>query len=177
MTVVADVMTRTPVTATEDTPLREAAKRLYNRRISALPVCQDGALMGLVSEFDLLAAPPEARTVGDVMTREVITVSDDTTLDEVRAVLVKHRIRRVPVVDTHGQLLGIVSRSDLVRELATTWICQVCGDYERTPDPPSECPKCGTPSGYELAPAPPVGEGAEHDTTCPTCGQRLPESR
>ena len=78
------------------------------------------------------------------MTRDVISVMEDTSVDEVRFLLVHRRIKRVPVL--RGQkLVGIVSRADLVREIALTWVCQVCGDTERGKSPPDQCPKCGTP--------------------------------
>jgi hypothetical protein len=108
------------------------------------------------------------------MTRDVVSVMEDTPVDEVRFLLVNRKIKRVPVL--RGQkLVGIVSRADLVREIALTWVCQVCGDTERGRNPPEECPKCGTPSGFEPTSSPPVGEGAEVSARiCPMCGQELP---
>jgi len=104
----------------------------------------------------------------------VISVMEDTSVDEVRYLLVHRRIKRVPVL--RGQkLVGIVSRADLVREIALSWVCQVCGDTERGKDPPDQCRKCGTPSGFEPTVSPPVGEGAEtQGRVCPTCGQDWP---
>lgn len=171
---VRDIMTSHVVSAREDTTLREVAQILNRHRISGLPVCDDaGHIVGVVSEYDLIANP-DARSAGDAMTRDVISVMEDTPVDEVRFLFVRRKIKRVPVL--RGQkLVGIVSRADLVHELALTWVCQVCGDHERGATPPDECPKCGVPSGYQATSHPPVGEGAdiEHNT-CPTCGQALP---
>ena len=171
---VKEIMTANVLSAREDTPVREVAQLLDRHRISGVPVC-DGAghMVGLVSEYDLIAKP-DAQTAGEAMTRDVISVMEDTSVDEVRYLLVQRKIKRVPVL--RGQrLVGIVSRADLVREIALTWVCQVCGDHERGTNPPEECPKCGTPSGFEPSVAPPIGEGAEIPSrTCPTCGQDLP---
>jgi CBS-domain-containing membrane protein len=170
---VGEIMTRDVVTVPVDAPIREVAQLLARRRISGLPVCDDsGHIVGLVSEYDLIAKPG-AQTAGDAMTRDVISVMEDTSVDEVRFLLVNRKIKRVPVLS--GQrVVGIVSRADLVREIALTWVCQVCGDHERGQDPPGICPKCGVPSGFQPTTSPPVGEGADVPSlTCPTCGQAL----
>jgi CBS-domain-containing membrane protein len=171
---VGEIMTPNVISVLEGAPLRDVARLLDRHRISGVPVCDgDGHMVGLISEYDLIAKE-EAHTVGDAMTRDVISVMEDTSVDEVRFLLVNRRIKRVPVL--RGlKLVGIVSRADLVREIALTWVCQVCGDHERGRNPPDQCPKCGTPSGFEPTVSPPVGEGAEVPSrTCPTCGQELP---
>jgi CBS-domain-containing membrane protein len=171
---VKEIMTANVVSVRDDTSMREVAQALDRHRISGMPVCDDaGHMVGLISEYDLIAKP-DARTAAEAMTRDVISVMEDTSVDEVRYLLVQRKIKRVPVL--RGQkLVGIVSRADLVREIALTWVCQVCGDHERGTNPPEECPKCGTPSGFEPSVAPPIGEGAEiPGRTCPTCGQDLP---
>lgn len=184
---VRDIMTSQVISAREATPLREVAQLLSRHHISGLPVCDDaGHIVGVISEYDLIANP-DARSAGEAMTRDVIGVMEDTSVDEVRFLLVRRKIKRVPVL--RGQrLVGIVSRADLVHELALTWVCQVCGEHERGTLAPETCPKCGVPSGYEPTASPPVGEGADVgqgadprgridvDTdTCPTCGQSFPE--
>jgi CBS-domain-containing membrane protein len=172
---VGEIMTRHVISVTDDASVREVARVLDRHRISGLPVCDEaGHMVGLVSEYDLIAKP-QARTAGEAMSHDVISVMEDTSVDDVRHLLVNRRIKRVPVL-RQQKLVGIVSRADLVREIALTWVCQVCGDTERGKDPPDQCPSCGTPSGFEPTVAPPVGEGAEVPIrgTCPTCGQALP---
>ncbi|MBV9894028.1 MAG: CBS domain-containing protein [Chloroflexi bacterium] len=167
-------MTPNVISVTEDATTREVAQVLDRHRISGLPVCDDaGHIVGVISEFDLIAKPT-AHIAKDAMSRDVISVMEDTSVDEVRYLLVHRRIKRVPVL--RGQkLVGIVSRADLVREIALSWVCQVCGDTERGKDPPDQCRKCGTPSGFEPTVSPPVGEGAEtQGRVCPTCGQDWP---
>ena len=171
---VGEIMTPNVISVSEDATSREVAQVLDRHRISGLPVCDDaGHMVGLISEFDLIARP-DAHTAGEAMTRDVISVMEDTSVDEVRYLLVHRRIKRVPVL--RGQkLVGIVSRADLVREIALTWVCQVCGDTARGKDPPDQCLKCGTPRGFEPTVSPPVGEGAELPSRiCPACGQELP---
>ena len=78
-------------------------------------------------------------------------------LDRVRAVLVTQRLKRVPVVDAIGRLVGLISRADLVRELAYRWRCGRCGNLVRAHHPPAGCPKCGASNSFEAAPPLPGG--------------------
>lgn len=140
-----DVMTTSVVTVNPDTDVHEIARRLVERGISAVPVVDgSGRPVGIVSEGDLMrrsesgterhpswwlrlfASPEEkardyVKTHGlkaqDVMTRDVVTVQEDATLDEVATMLERHRIKRVPVV-RDGKLVGIVSRANLLHGLA-----------------------------------------------------------
>jgi CBS domain-containing protein len=141
----SDVMTRDVVTATPAMTVYEAAAKMLERRVSALPVVDEaGRLVGIVSEGDLLHraetgterrrswwldlfASTEERArefvksrgvrVEDVMTRNVRVVAPDTRLDEIAATLERHSIKRLPVVE-NDQLVGVVSRADLLRGLA-----------------------------------------------------------
>jgi CBS domain-containing protein len=138
-------MTPKVVTVTSGTPVSEVARLMFERRISALPVVDGERLAGIISEADLLhryeigtdcalggdpwwirlfsadRSPEEyvkshARFARDIMTRDVATVAPDTPLAEIATLLERRRIKRVPVLD-EGQLVGIVSRSDLVHAL------------------------------------------------------------
>jgi CBS domain-containing protein len=142
-----DVMVSPVVTVKPSTTIREVAKLFLERQISAVPVVdQQGKLVGIVSEGDLmhraeigteqhrswwllmlmegqaLAADyikAHARKVEDVMTRNVVTAAPDTPLNEVARLLEKHAIKRVPIV-RDGQLVGIVSRANLVQAVASS---------------------------------------------------------
>lgn len=144
---VADVMTRDVVTIGADASVREVAALLSKHGISGVPVVDgDKHVIGIVSEGDLLhraeigterpqmrrrswwlgslasgAAPDyvmsHGRHVADVMTREVISVSETSELGDVATLLETRGIKRVPVVND-GVLVGIISRANLVRSLA-----------------------------------------------------------
>ncbi|MBK7658131.1 MAG: CBS domain-containing protein [Betaproteobacteria bacterium] len=139
-----DVMTSPVLTVTTDVTVQEIARLLLDRHISAVPVVDgDGILLGLVSEGDLirradagterhpswwlgLVSDPEddARSylkshglrAGDVMTRNVVAVTEDAPIPEIAELLEKHRIKRVPVV-RDGCVVGIVSRANLLQAL------------------------------------------------------------
>ncbi len=141
----AEVMTPKVVTIRPDTPLVEAARLMLQSGISGLPVVDDaGHLVGIVTEGDFLRRAEtgtehrrprwlefllgpgrladeyvrsHARTVREIMTPKVITVSEDTPLQDVVAIMERRRIKRVPVV-RDDKIVGIVSRANLVQALA-----------------------------------------------------------
>ena len=142
----SDVMVRDVITVSPETSVEAAVKLLAEHDVSALPVLgDDGALVGIVSEADLirraeigtekhrewwlesvtaahtLAADftkSHGKKVNEIMTPDVVAVSEDTSLGEIAALFERKRIKRVPVV-RDGQLVGIVSRSNLIQALAS----------------------------------------------------------
>lgn len=138
---VGDVMTPNAITVAPEMPVTEAAEKLTASRVTGMPVLDKmGNLVGLVSEFDIIAK--SGQTVADIMTRSVISVSPHTALEEAAHILTGERIRRLPVME-EGRLIGVISRSDIVRRIATRWTCSVCGAFERGPQPPARCHACG----------------------------------
>lgn len=140
----ADVMTRNPTTVRGDTPILDALGGMLERGVSGLPVLAgDGTLVGMLTEGDLLRrvetgterqrprwleflmgsgrlaedyVRSHARRVTEVMSKDVVSVTPDTPLPDVVALMERHRIKRVPVVDGNT-CVGIVSRADLLRAL------------------------------------------------------------
>jgi CBS domain-containing protein len=139
----SDVMNRKVVTVMGEASLTEAARLMIQHRISGLPVVDDrGTVVGFITEGDLMrraelgtarhaswlaafAAPgrmaqdyvhSHARKVDELIDGNVISVTPDTSLEEIVAVMESRRVKRVPVID-NGRLVGIVARADLVRAL------------------------------------------------------------
>lgn len=151
---VKEIMTRDVVVASADAAIGDVAELLARHRISAVPITdEDGAVIGLVSEFDLLAK--RGHTARDVMSRGVISVDEETDVEDVRFLLIDRQIKRVPVFS--GQkLVGIVSRADIIRQMAMEWVCEVCGEPIRAERAPERCPKCGAPGErFRHEPQPP----------------------
>lgn len=164
-----DVMTREVITTTEDASVHEVAQTLSEHHISGLPVCSgDGKLVGIISEYDLIART--GVTVREVMSRDVVSVKENTPLHTVRAFIVGRRLKRVPVVDANGKLVGILSRADLIRELAYRWACKRCGEVARSRRAPAGCPRCGAADTFVAAPPLPAV------AACPTCGRPLQDN-
>jgi len=152
---VREVMTAQVITVKETQTKQQAARLLSQHRISGLPVVNDdNAVVGVVTEFDVISR--EGQKVSDIMTRSLISVSPDTDLEEARRILVHERIKRLLVLD-QGHLVGIISRADLVREVANRWVCYVCGETTHSEEQPEACPRCGAREVVTLAESIPPG--------------------
>jgi CBS domain-containing protein len=135
-----DIMSSPPVTVPAGSSRTHIADVLTRHRISAAPVVDDaGQVVGLVSEHDLLAK--SGQVAEELMTTAVISVSEDTQVADIRHLLIDRRIRRVPVL-RGAEIVGVVSRGDVVATMATEWVCGACGEPVRGPEPPVACPKC-----------------------------------
>lgn len=139
---VASAMVRDVLTVRADQPVDDAAAIIVEKRVTGVAVVDDQHhCVGIVSESDVLSKRGE--TVGDVMSRELIEVDEDTPLDEAAELMLTSRVRRLPVI-RDGKLVGILSRADLVREFRNTrWVCAWCQRAEAGLRPPNACPGCG----------------------------------
>jgi len=108
------------ISVSTTTSIREITALLYQHRIGAVLVVEDGAILGIVSERDIVAGlhlhgPAVLDTAaGIVMTAPVVTVAPTASIAEAMGVMTNRRIRHLPVVDC-GELLGLVSIGDLVK--------------------------------------------------------------
>ncbi|MGH3153278.1 MAG: CBS domain-containing protein [Streptosporangiaceae bacterium] len=120
-----DIMTADVIAVGPGASYRHLAGLLRDHRVSGFPVVDDhGVLVGVVSESDLLAeqarkgrphrkhATASELTAGDLMTKPVVTTSPDELVSNVARLMSSHKLRRLPVIDGRGRLVGIVSRSD-----------------------------------------------------------------
>ena len=144
---VRDIMTAEVVVAEPDTSVNLVARLMASRDISGIPVVEDGRLVGIVTELDLIVRntrlePPaffallDARIpletpthyrerirhmlgtlARDVMTEKVVSVGPDEELESLAEIMVKQRVNPLPVVED-GRLVGIVSRSDIIAMMA-----------------------------------------------------------
>ncbi len=117
MRTVAAFMARAVVTASPEETVAAVARRLAEHRIGGAPVVgEDGRLVGMVTLRDLVGQPPY-RPVREVMTRQVVTVSPGERITDAYALMDRHRVGRLPVVDDAGRVVGVVTRGDLLQEL------------------------------------------------------------
>lgn len=143
-----DVMTPEPVTVSKTATVTEAARLMVDKKVGALPVVDGGKLVGIVTEGDLIMQdvrvefptyihlldgfimypPATARfeselkkavgaVVSDVMTRKIVSVQDDVSLEDIATLMIDRDVSRIPVL-SGDKLVGIISKSDIVRSLA-----------------------------------------------------------
>ena len=133
-----DVMSSPVTTIGAGATVRDAARLLINAQVSALPVVdQRNAMAGIVSEVDLIRrvvgesndptqlhahlGDPDSQevlslTVADIMTRDVVTATEETSLEDVATLMLEHQTKRIPIV-RGADVVGIVSRIDLVKAM------------------------------------------------------------
>ena len=142
-----DVMISPVITIRKSATVREVARILLEKRISAVPVVDNiGKLVGMMTESDLMRraeagterpyswwvhflagdatvaadyVKSHAARVEDVMTSDVVTATPETPLHEIASLFEEHRIKRVPIVNEVGNLVGIVSRANLIQVVAS----------------------------------------------------------
>lgn len=138
-----EIMSTDILTLIATVPVTEVATLLSDRGISGAPVLnRDGTVIGLVSEYDIISK--RGLTAADIMSRGVITVTPGTDAAAIAAMMGMHGIRRVPVVE-EGKLVGVVSRSDLVRLYnQLRWTCAQCQAVETGLVQPPVCASCGS---------------------------------
>lgn len=112
MATARDVMTTGVISVSPSDSVDEAARLLTFHDISGLPVCAGSRVVGVLSEADLIGK--SGATVDEVMTTPAVTIPETTSLEQVARQLTQERIRRLPVVDASGKLVGIVSRHDVL---------------------------------------------------------------
>ncbi len=108
-----------PVTISPDASLEEALNVMSRYKISGVPVTVAGKLVGILTNRDLRFEDNMNLKVKDLMTREgLVTATEGTTLEEAKKQLHKHRIEKLPVVDSHGYLKGLITIKDIVKQKA-----------------------------------------------------------
>ena len=135
-----DIMTHEVITIKPEASVRDAARQLADYHISGMPVVDgQGRMAGIITEADLISK--EGTTVAELMSDRVVSVAEDTPVDEIARILTSNRYKRVPVLRGE-RIVGVVSRADIVRMMAGRWVCPVCGAIQlgRLPD---VCPSCG----------------------------------
>lgn len=153
-----DIMTSHVISVSPTASIREAADLLAAYHISGVPVVDEqGHMVGLVTEADLISK--QGNAVSDIMSTRVVSVRETTPVDEIAQILTSNRYKRVPVM-REEKLVGIVSRADIVRMMASRWVCNVCGAIQHGRMPTS-CPSCGAEGSHferELDPRPEVSQ-------------------
>ncbi|MBN2567085.1 CBS domain-containing protein [Candidatus Woesearchaeota archaeon] len=122
MVTIGDFMTRDVITIDADQSTKFAADLMTYHKISCLVVVKDSLPVGILTERDLIKKvvakdrDSKLTSVREVMSSPVHTIAPDQHLGQVSQFLKNHGIRRAPVVDPHGRLLGLVTQTDIVKE-------------------------------------------------------------
>lgn len=140
MTTAREIMTANAVYCLEDSSAAEAARRMADEGVGALPVCAtDGRLSGVVTDRDLAVRvvaeglnPEEVRLAELVDGTEVVTIGADDSVEEAIRTMKDHAVRRLPVIDGHD-LVGMVSQADIARAMPDAKIGDLVGAISSAP--------------------------------------------
>ena len=118
---IREVMTSNPRTIEPSTPIAEAAKTMRDDDVGSIPIVDGDQLWGTVTDRDItIRAVAEGRdlsstTVGEIASRDLVTIDPQQDLDEALRLMAKHQVRRLPVVEEDGRLVGIVAQADVAQ--------------------------------------------------------------
>ncbi|MDO5518204.1 MAG: IMP dehydrogenase, partial [Clostridium sp.] len=103
-----------PIFLSQDHLIQDAENLMSQYRISGVPVTKDGKLVGIITNRDIIFETDYQKKISEVMTKEnLITAKEDTTVDEAKEILKKHKIEKLPLVDEEGYLKGLITMKDI----------------------------------------------------------------
>ena len=118
---ISSVMTRPVVAIGADAPLGEAAREMARADVGALPVTEGDRLVGLVTDRDIVVRAlaegrdPASTRVSEIASDKCVTVAPDDDISDALRLMASHQLRRAPVVDGDGRLVGMVAQADIAR--------------------------------------------------------------
>ncbi len=120
---VRDIMTGTIKTVGYDTTVHEAAVKMKSFDIGSLPVIQNGRIVGMITDRDIVVRvvaakmDPQTTRVGTVMSSHSVSCSDDTDIEEAARIMGEHQVHRLLVIDDNSRIAGILSIGDIARKV------------------------------------------------------------
>lgn len=117
---VQEAMTSNPTAITPQTTAQEAARLMKTEDVGSLPIVEDGRLVAVITDRDLavrvLAEGQGADTpVFDTASKDVVTIDPQQSLEEAARLMAEHQVRRLPVVEEDGRLVGVLAQADVAQ--------------------------------------------------------------
>lgn len=119
---IRDLMTENPRAIDADKPVAYAAKMMRDEDVGLAPIVQGDRLVGTVTDRDIAirvvaeGRDPETTTVREVASTDLVTIDPEQSLDEALRLMAKHQVRRLPVVEEDGRLVGVLAQADVARQ-------------------------------------------------------------
>jgi len=119
---IKDVMSSDPCTIDADKSVAYAAKMMRDEDVGLAPIVEGDKLIGMLTDRDIAirvvaeGKDPDQVTVREVASKQVVTIDPQQDLDEALRIMAKHQVRRLPVVEEDGRLVGVVAQADVARE-------------------------------------------------------------
>jgi CBS domain-containing protein len=128
---IREIMTSNPSTIEPDKTVVDAARIMKQEDAGVVPVTENGRLTGMVTDRDIAirvvaeGKDPQSTTVQEVASKNLVTLDPEQNLDEALRLMAQHQVRRLPVVEEDGRLVGIVAQADVARQGDDTQTGQV----------------------------------------------------
>lgn len=142
-TKISEVMTARPRAVEPDTSVREVARLMESEDVGSLPVVEEGVrLVGVVTDRDIalrvVAAgrDPEATQVGEIASRDVVTLTPDDDLDDALELMARAKVRRLPIVVREDELVGVLSQADVAQSAKEKQVGEVVEAISQAPRGP-----------------------------------------
>jgi CBS domain-containing protein len=119
-TSIHEAMTSNPTTVGPTNTVKEAAQIMKSEDVGSLPIVEGDKLAGVITDRDIaIRIVAEGRgtdtTVGEIASRDVVTVDPQQSIDEAAGLMAKHQVRRLPVVEEDGRLVGVLAQADIAQ--------------------------------------------------------------
>jgi CBS domain-containing protein len=119
---IRDLMTDNPCTIDAEKPVAYAAKMMRDEDVGLAPIVQGDTLIGTLTDRDIAirvvaeGRDPESTTVREVASTDLVTIDPEQSLDEALRLMAQHQVRRLPVVEEDGRLVGVLAQADVARQ-------------------------------------------------------------
>jgi CBS domain-containing protein len=134
---IRDVMTKNPRSVESGASATEAARIMRDEDVGIVPIVEGDRLVGTITDRDIairVAADgkdPGSVTVGEIASRELVTIDPQQDLDEALRLMAQHQVRRLPVVEEDGKLVGIVAQADVAKHASSDQTGNVVEDISK----------------------------------------------
>jgi CBS domain-containing protein len=118
---IRELMTKNPRSLESGSSVIEAARLMRDEDVGIVPIVEGEKLIGTVTDRDIATRvvaegkSPDSTSVGEIASRELVTIDPQQDLDEALRLMARHQVRRLPVVEEDGKLVGIVAQADIAR--------------------------------------------------------------
>jgi CBS domain-containing protein len=119
---IRDLMTDNPCSIDAEKPVAYAAKMMRDEDVGLAPIVQGDRLVGTLTDRDIAirvvaeGRDPESTTVREVASTDLVTIDPEQSLDEALRLMAQHQVRRLPVVEEDGRLVGVLAQADVARQ-------------------------------------------------------------
>jgi CBS domain-containing protein len=134
---IRDLMTSNPQKLESGSSVMEAARLMRDKDAGIVPIVEGDRLVGTITDRDITirvvaeGKDPESTTVGEISSRELVTIDPQQSLDEALRLMARHQVRRLPVVEEDGKLVGIVAQADVAKHAPSEQTGNLVEDISR----------------------------------------------